>query len=151
MMEMSSSTSTFFKKRASTTYPLVERLIKAGYLAQSDDIATERGVSALRAWLSDPLEFGEVAHTVDFVRLRTFYLGATETEDRELFLNSALKQLAAHESSCQDAIARYTKMGDEFSALATEGVLFETRARIAWLTASRKKFLSISPGKPKER
>jgi hypothetical protein len=32
MKEMSSSTSTFFKNRASTIYPLVERLIKMGQL-----------------------------------------------------------------------------------------------------------------------
>lgn len=160
MKEMSSSTSTFFKKRASTTYPLVERLIKNGFLKQSEDMGargersvetTEIGIAALQYWLAEPLEFGEVAHTLDFVRLRTFYLGSATPEDREKFLASALKQLAAHEASCQKAIEKYTEMGDQFSALATEGVLYETRARIAWLTASREKFLKIPPGKPNQR
>ena len=81
MIELSSSTSTFFKKRASTTYPLVERLINMGLLAQSADVGargersvemTDMGMEALQVWLTQPLDFGEVAHTVDFVRLRTF-------------------------------------------------------------------------------
>lgn len=160
MKEMSSSTSTFFKKRASTTYPLVERLIKNGYLKQADNIgargersveATEAGIEALRYWLSEPLDFGEVAHTLDFIRLRTFYLGSATPEERESFLASALLQLAAHETACLKAIEKYKEMGDEFSALATEGVLFETRARIAWLTSTREKFLKIPQGKPTKR
>ena len=160
MMEMSSSTSTFFKKRASTTYPLVERLIKNGFLKQSDEVGargersvvvTECGMAALQVWLTEPLEFGEVAHTVDFVRLRTFYLGAATPEQRSLFLASALEQLEAHEALCERAIEKYLGMGDEFSALATEGVLFETRARMAWLTSTRERLLKIPTGKPPKR
>ena len=39
MMELSTSTSTFYKKRAGTTYPLVERLIKNVYLQQSAEVS----------------------------------------------------------------------------------------------------------------
>jgi DNA-binding PadR family transcriptional regulator len=157
MKEMSSSTSTFFKNRASTIYPLVERLIKMGLLAQSEDIGargersvvvTESGIIALKFWLTEPLDFGEVAHTVDFVRLRTFYLGAAKPEQRAQFLASAMEQLEAHEASCQRAIDKYKEMGDAFSALASEGVLYETRARKEWLTAAREQLLSIATGKP---
>ena len=160
MMELSSSTSTFYKKRSSTTYPLVDRLIAMDLLAQSDEVGargersvvvTEAGMEALQRWLTVPLELGEVAHTVDFVRLRTFYLGAAKPQERERFLASALNQLASHEASCLRAIERYTEMGDEFSALATEGVLFETRARIAWLTSAQERFLKIPTGKPPKR
>ena len=160
MKEMSSSTSTFFKKRASTTYPLVERLIKMGLLAQSEDVGargersvvvTESGIAALEFWLTEPLDFGEVAHTVDFVRLRTFYLGAVQPEHREGFFASAMAQLKAHESSCERAIEKYMEMGDEFSALATDAVLYETRARMAWLTSAHDRLLKIQTGKPPKR
>lgn len=160
MMELSTSTSTFFKKRASTTYPLVERLTKNGYLNQSDEVGargersmvvTESGMEALQVWLTQPLDFGEVAHTVDFVRLRTFYLGAATPEQRSKFLDSALEQLRAHEASCVSASKKYLEMGDEFSALASEGVLYETRARIEWLTSARARLLKIPTGKPPKR
>lgn len=159
MMELSSSTSTFYKKRAGTTYPLVERLIKNGYLDQSSETGargerlveiTDTGLTAVSGWLTGPIEFGEAAHTVDFLRLRTFYLGAIPPADRVAFLDGSIEQLRAHEASCQEAIVRYREMGDEFSSMATEGVLYETRARIAWLTDSRERFLSLPMGKPKK-
>ncbi len=160
MMELSTSTSTFYKKRAGTTYPLVERLIKNGYLQQSAEVGargersvevTELGIGALGQWLTDPIDLGEAAHTVDFIRLRTFYLGAVNSKDRAGFIDGALIQLKAHEAACERAIARYKEMGDDFSALATEGVLFETRARLEWLTKTREQFLSIPQGKPPKR
>ena len=160
MMELSSSTSTFYKKRAGTTYPLVERLIKNGLLQQSDEVGargersvvvTDLGMEALQSWLTDPIELGEAAHTVDFLRLRTFYLGAVKPDDRAHFVDSSLAQLRAHELSCERAIARYAEMGDEFSSLATEAALYETRARMAWMTASRERLLKISQGKPPKR
>lgn len=154
------STSTFYKKRAGTTYPLVERLTKAGYLIQTEDAGprgeraveiTDKGLAEVRNWLTDAVEQGEAAHTVDFLRLRAFYLGAIESGARAKFIDAAIMQMRSHEAACVKTIAKYVEMGDEFSALATEGVLYETRARLEWLTKTRDRFVKLPQGKPPKR
>ena len=157
MKELASSTSTYYKTRAGTAYPLVERLIKSKYLAASEVSGakgeklvevTEMGIAALRRWLTDSISLEEVAHTVDLLRLRVFYLGAATSKERSAFIDNALVKLREQLAACEIACARYRDIGDVFSQLATEGVMHETSARITWLTEIRAKAAKLPSGKP---
>ena len=157
MKELASSTSTYYKARAGTAYPLVERLVLQELLAHADHFGpkgekliavTEAGLAALKEWLTVPPEFAEVAHTVDFVRLRVFYLGAATSEERRALIDNALAELRRHLIACEAAIVRYDTMGDVFSTLATQGVVRETLARIEWLTDIRDRAVAADAGKP---
>ena len=158
MKELASSTSTYYKAKAGTAYPLVDRLLKQGLLAHDGSVGgkgeklisvTEMGITDLRGWLTNRLDLAEVAHTVDFVRLRVFYLGATSPDERRAFQSTMhLCELQTHLASCESAIGRYEAMGDDFSALATLGVVAETKARISWLAEIRRRAYDAPEGKP---
>jgi DNA-binding PadR family transcriptional regulator len=159
MKELGSSTSTYYKSRAGTAYPLVDRLIKMGLLAMASGTGarneklvsvTEAGEQELRRWLAAPIGLDEVAHTMDFVRLRVFYLGAATREERAAVLHSAIRSLEEHLQLCSLAAEKYAAMGDAFSTLATEGVMHETKARLEWLRSIRSRALEAEQGKPGE-
>ncbi|MHB8635563.1 MAG: PadR family transcriptional regulator [Fimbriimonadaceae bacterium] len=157
MKELASSTSTYYKARAGTAYPLVERLVQQNLLTHADDVGpkgekliavTDAGLAALKHWLTAPLEFSEVAHTVDFVRLRVFYLGAATPGERRALIDDAVAELGEHLRACEGAMARYQTIADVFSTLATQGVVQETKARIKWLTDIRELAVDVG-GEPK--
>jgi DNA-binding PadR family transcriptional regulator len=158
MKELSNSTSTYYRSRAGTAYPVVERLVVSGLLAYQDVAGskgerfvaiTPEGVAALNDWLNPPVEFEEVAHTVDFLRLRTFYLGAATPEVRQRFFAEALSSLETQLKNLELALAEYREMGDTFSELATLGVVHETRGRISWLREIEAKAVAAPVGPPK--
>ena len=157
MKELASSTSTYYKSRAGTAYPIVTRLFREGLLAYEESkvirgdrlvLVTPAGEGELRQWLADPIGLEEVSHTMDFVRLRVFYLGASSPEEREAVLDNALSSLKRHLDECTIAAAEYARIGDVFSVLATEGVMFETRARIEWIHEIRSRAIGAAQGKP---
>lgn len=142
MKELSSSTSTYYKGRAGTAYPLVDRLVTAGYLlaGEVDGSRGERqieisakGKDALTQWVREPIPASDIAHTVDWIRLRVFYLGTLAPEERLNFITGAVAGLKAQLEACEQAVVRYREMGDDFSVMATTGTIFETKARIVWL------------------
>ena len=142
MKELQASTSTFFRDWAGTVYPIVNRLLKSGYLgckrkrgSRGEKMVhiTESGNFQLKIWLTGEVEAPEVAQTVDLLRLRVFYLAAIEPSQRFQFIDDAVLKLEAHKLHCEEAVKSYRSMDDKFSALATEGVIHETTSRIEWL------------------
>lgn len=157
MKELASSTSTYYKARAGTAYPMVDRMLNSGLLSHAGHTGpkgeklvelTASGVAALNEWLTTQPELTEVAHTVDFIRLRMFYMGAVPPAARDRFFEDVLAELSSHLAQCELAVERYTTMGDTFSVLATEGVIAETQARIEWLGSIRARATSEPLGKP---
>lgn len=160
MKELASSTSTYYKNRAGTAYPLVDRLLRDGLLEQADETGTrgerlisvtESGIAELTRWLSAPIDFAEVAHTVDFVRLRVFYLGGVLPDSRRELIDGAIETLHTQLARCEVAIAKYDAIGDVFSELATRGVVAETQARVDWLISIRDRAIAAPHGKPTPR
>jgi DNA-binding PadR family transcriptional regulator len=157
MKELSASSSTYYKARAGTAYPLVERLVTAGMLEYAEAsgnrgdrlvTVTAAGLGQLQNWLAGDVGLPEVAHTLDLFRLRVFYLGAISAEERERVFSGALGALEQHLELCHRLAETYRKMGDSFSCLATEGVIAETEARIGWLSKIRIAATAMPTGKP---
>jgi len=154
MREFQSSTSTYFSSRASTIYPLVSRLEQRGLLRSVEESRieiTEEGLSQLRAWLGDPVPQDDLAHTADLLRLRTFFLAAVSSEQRVTFIDQALADLRTYLHRCELSAKRDGDLGDPFSALASQGVVFETKARIEWLESVRTALLELPAEKPRRR
>ncbi len=155
--ELSDSTSAFYKERASTVYPVADRLLSQGLIEhrsaagtrQERSVAiTESGIEAVEQWLLQPIKIQDSSHTVDLIRLRVFYLGTLSPDDRKQFLETALESLHEHLENCKKMIENYQSLGDTFSVLATQGVVYETLARIQWLDAISEELLNASKGRP---
>ena len=138
MRELATSSSSYYRSGAGTIYPSVARLLKAGYLTVSDPetktyVLSTKGRAALEEWLSSPVSDHDLHHTVDLVRLRTYFLQAVEPARRRALLTDALARMKSHLATMRPKVAAYQKSGDPFSALAMEGTILETEARIAWM------------------
>jgi|GEM_PF-737786 len=158
MKELSSSTSTYYKERAGTVYPLVNRLLKLGYLRIADSGGlkdqklieiTDLGFQSLQSWISEPISEEDVAHTVDFIRLRVFYLASVDPGERNFMIETSLAMLERQLDECKLARRRYVDQGDDFSNLATLGTVFETIARIDWLKAIHEQVCRLPEGIPR--
>ena len=138
--ELSTSASTYHESRAGTAYSVTKRLLKFGHLepAEGDTVRiSESGLQALRDWIGPPIPMRDVAHTVDLLRLRFFFLGALAPEDRLLFIDSSIEALEAFERRALELISKNEELGDYFGSLATVSLVLETRARISWLRLVR--------------
>ncbi|HWD38451.1 MAG TPA: PadR family transcriptional regulator, partial [Fimbriimonas sp.] len=105
MRELAASPSTYYRKRAGSIYPTVQRLLKQGLIEEVSEAGPrqdtqikvgEAGVAHLREWLSFPISMAEVAHTVDLIRLRFFFLAALSAEERIRFVEEALVLTREH-------------------------------------------------------
>jgi len=157
MREFGESTSSYYSSRTGTIYPLVDRLCKGGLLEWTGAgkerriRITAQGNRRLTNWLKDPIPVADIAHTADLVRLRAFYLATISPVEREQFVQSALAQLQEHLQVCRRSAQRDSELGDPFSALASEGAIYETEARIRWLEATRDRLIALPGIKPKRR
>jgi hypothetical protein len=134
--ELSSSASTYHKSRAGTAYSVSKRLLGFGLFEPAEGDAVKistLGVQALRDWIGPPVTMTDVAHTVDLLRLRFFFLGALEKDDRLKFIDSSIEALSAFEQRAVALITKNEEIGDYFGALATVSLVLETKARISWL------------------
>lgn len=144
MKELSSSASTYHKSRAGTAYSVSKRLLGFKLLEpiQSEDEKlvqiTEEGVEELKKWLEPPVPLMDIAHSADLIRLRFFFLGATDQESRLAFIDDTLKGLKVFHNRCESLIQANEDIGDYFGALATLSTVLETKARIEWLTIVRE-------------
>ncbi len=138
--ELSSSASTYHKSRAGTAYSVSKRLLSSGFIEHADEGAIRisvKGERALREWICPPVPMTDVAHSVDLLRLRFFFLGAADLDSRLKFIDTSIDALAAFEARALDLIARNEEVGDYFGSLATVSLVLETRARISWLRLVR--------------
>ena len=151
MKELSTSASTYYKSRAGTTYLVVDRLLRFGYLDQSQSgdagekliSVSKAGAETLRSWLTPPIPMQAIAHSADLIRLRFFFLGILDHETRLAFIDDAIAGLQVHLKRCEDLIPQNEAIGDQFGALATISVVLETKARIEWLQIVRRKVVNM--------
>ena len=139
--ELSSSASTYHKSRAGTAYSVAKRLLRLGLLKQAkgDSIRiSAAGKLALREWIGPPFPMTDVAHSVDLLRLRFFFLGAVDLRSRLKFIDTSIEALVVFEKRAIDLIAKNEEVGDYFGSLATVSLVLETRARISWLRLVRR-------------
>lgn len=140
MLKLASSPSSFFRKRASSTYSEVQKLLKRGFVEPAGDgvgtrgdrqiAITAAGLKALREWLSPPVPPLDAAYSNDLIRLRMNFLGALEPADQLAFVEDALRLMRGLALEYERAIE---ERGHESHPIAIVGILYETRARIAWL------------------
>jgi DNA-binding PadR family transcriptional regulator len=140
MLMLASSSSSFYRKRASSTYGVVQNLTAQGLLAPvGDDVGkrgerpigvTEEGISVLQKWLGPPVPPVEAAYSNDLIRLRVNFIAALDAADQVAFVEDALRALRVLEEEHEHSIL---ERGELSRTLSLQGLLFETRARIAWL------------------
>lgn len=150
MRDLASSPSTFYRNRASSTYRVAQRLTDLGLVEQVDEDVGSRGerliqvtpdgLEALRSWLSPPIPRVEIAHTIDLVRLRMFFLKALPPEERLRFVDDAIAFLRELEAANEERVEKPT---DPFQEMGSLGTLLETRARIEWLERVRERLTEL--------
>jgi DNA-binding PadR family transcriptional regulator len=146
MRELGTSESTYHKSRAGTAYSVTKRLLEFGLLINPENEErdenrvqiSESGIEALQQWMTPPIPLEDVAHSVDLLRTRFFFLGALTPETRIQFIDNALASLRIFAAKCEELLKANEDLGEYFGVLATLGVVMETRARIEWLTIVRK-------------
>jgi DNA-binding PadR family transcriptional regulator len=147
MKELSMSASSFHKSRAGTAYSVANRLIgfklletKAGNAATPEGSVqiTDSGIKALKSWFDLPTPATDVAHSADLLRLRFFFIGIVEEDQRLAFIDSSIQELQVLLDRCKDLVGENQRIGDYFGALATLSVVLETEARITWLRTVRE-------------
>ena len=153
MKELRSSGSTYYRDRAGTTYPIVERLVGAKLLRYQKATGTRGdrqiettalGIKRLREWLSPPIPLAEVGLMRDLLRLRVFFLAALEPAERKAFLTQARITLEEHLAQCSASIGAHS---DPFVRLADLGAVRETEARIAWIDEITPAILALPRSK----
>ncbi len=140
MKDLSVSASSYHQSRAGAAYSVAKRLLEFGLLErrETDEVAaTEEGVRALREWVSVPIPMADITHSADLIRLRFFFLGAIEKDERLKFIDESIAGLQVFLSECEALLPANEALGEYFGVLATLSTIFETRARIAWLRAVR--------------
>ncbi len=146
MKDLSLSASSYHKSRAGAAYSVAKRLLDFGLIRQADGegegkdnkvVVTAEGSSALREWLSPPLPMADVAHSADLLRLRFFFLGALDQEERLHFIDQSILCLEELKHRCEGLIDENQQIGEYYGALATISSILEAEARIKWLRLVR--------------
>jgi DNA-binding PadR family transcriptional regulator len=146
MKSLSRAASTFYKSRAGATYSVVKRLIGFGLMEEVPSPSgkekfvkiTDDGIVALQKWLLPPFPQGEVAFSVDFIRLRIYFLAAITPEQRTQLVDAAENDIREFEARCTGMMRKIQDLDDYYSALATLSALLECRARLKFLTIVRE-------------
>lgn len=147
MKELSSSGSSYYKSRAGTAYSITKRLTGFGLVGPANGtgeeterllVVTAAGETAIRSWLTPPIPHRDIAHSADLVRLRFFFLGMLEPDERLKFIDDCLGSMEKLRVRTEALVAENEKIGDYFGALATLSIILETRARIEWLQTVRR-------------
>ncbi len=140
MKELATSESTYYRSRAGTAYSVVTRLVKFGLIHQAEDNSisiTEQGTATLQTWVGPEVDRADIAHTVDWLRLRFFFLECLTPADRLALIDRCQQGLEELEQRCLDMIQANEELGDYFGALATLNIVMETRTRRRWLRLVR--------------
>jgi DNA-binding PadR family transcriptional regulator len=125
-------------------YPSIRRLEKAGHLAAAAANGararkalrvTASGRAAVGAWLRD-ITADVAGPTPHPIRTRMYFMGVVDPATRSGIIRQAEESTRAAIATAEREQAVRMKLGnaDAVQHLASEGVLFELRARLAWLT-----------------
>ena len=143
--EFSSSTGSIYRSGASSVYPLLDRLERAGLVlgkrsekrGEKQYEITEAGLSQLRHWFTLVPSTDDLTCTLDALRSRTYFMKVLAPDERERFFTDALAGLKRLLDQCEATVREYEMRGDPYSAMAMKGTVFETKARIQWLKQCR--------------
>jgi len=145
MKLMSLSGSSFYKSRAGTAYSVTKRLVTGGFFEQvPQDVGdphikiTEKGIQALREWVTPPISAQDIAHSADLIRLRFYFISVVDAEARIAFIDDCLAGLKERLGFVEERMRLNAGDGHYFATLAGLSSLMETRARIEWLEHVRK-------------
>ena len=145
MKMMSMSGSTYYKSRAGTAYSVTKRLVSAGYFElvpqETGDPhirITERGIEALREWVTPPVTPNDIAHSADLIRLRFYFINVVDADARVAFIDDCLAGLRERMGFVEGRMRLNADDGHYFATLAGLSSLMETKARIEWLEHVRQ-------------
>lgn len=137
LRELETSASSYHKSRAGTVYSIANRLLEKGILEREPDgeqvCLSEEGKALLKQWVAPPTPFEDVTYSSDLLRLRFFFLGIIESEDRRAYVVEALDSLKKFLATTEALLDENEKIDEPFGLLATVNIILETRARIQWL------------------
>ncbi len=135
--EFSQSETSAYRSGAGSIYPLLNRLDKAGLVESAgkgeDFTLTPEGLETLQSWYQAPLPDEGFTCLLDPMRSRIYFLRSVPPDQRDTFIKEALDGMKLLAAKCERLLESFKAHGDEFSILATEGTLSETKARIKWL------------------
>lgn len=136
LRELETSASSYHKSRAGTVYSIANRLLDKGILEREPDGERVRlsasGVELLKEWVAPPTPFEDVTYSSDLLRLRFFFLGILEADDRRRYVEDALQSLREFLVTTEALLDENEKIDEPFGMLATLNIVLETRARIQW-------------------
>ena len=125
-------------------YPSIRRLQTAGHVAAASAKGararkalrvTKSGQVAVDAWLRD-ITPAIAGPTPSPIRTRMYFVGIVDGEKRTAIIRRAKESTSAAIAAAERGRAERSAAGtsDLLQHLASEGVLFELRARLEWLT-----------------
>ncbi|HSC32694.1 MAG TPA: PadR family transcriptional regulator [Gemmatimonadaceae bacterium] len=146
--EFARSTTTAWSASAGAIYPVIERLVRAGYVrirrrstdsrGRRDLALTRRGARAVQDWIMQ-LEPSIARSTPDPIRSRVCFLDQLASDgDRQEFLTLA-EQLTGLMISDLRAQERSTGDMTEIDRLVVIGSRLQLEARLAWLGIVRRR------------
>jgi len=128
---------------AGTTYPLIARLRRRGWIHSEVRLRGKRkgnhisltpaGMRALRRWLCAPLREWVVGVPPDPLRTRVRFLGALPARQRREFIRQAARGTERHRRLVEQDWRSYRSKGS-FRKLVARGALLSMQARCAYLT-----------------
>lgn len=142
MKELSSSQNSYHSNRAGTAYSVTKRLVQFGLLKlQGEDqslvsIAPE-GMELLRKWVGSPIPMADIAHSIDLLRVRCFFLDVLSKDERLAMIDQCTEDLKSYLVSLRPLFPANQALNEYFGGLATINVMLETKARIRWLKLIR--------------
>lgn len=157
MKMLSNAGSTYYKSRAGTAYSIGNRLIKEGLLefdtpsGENEDRKvriSEKGLAALREWMKPPLSPTDAAFSSDLIRLRFYFLGSIDKEERLGLIESARAETEKVVKMCKGFLIDNENIEDYFGVLATMSAILEFEARLKFLDLVKD--LVENPMKPGE-
>lgn len=140
--EFAGSQTFAYRSGAGSIYPLLARLEKLGLVACSDRLysLTPEGWAALKAWVRPPFPESDLSTNLDLLRSRAYFLRHLSAEEVDEFVKAATNGLQSVLASAQRTLREYQEVGDEHSAVAMQGAILETMARLQWLESVAQAF-----------
>lgn len=147
LLEFSGSQTLAYRTGAGSIYPLLKRLHQTGYLSLEGKkyAITALGLSVLRQWLASD----EVSTNLDPLRSRLYFIGLLPIEDQLSFVDRNLASLEGLLVRARQDVDSYKAANSHISALAMQGAVLETEARIQWLKSVKESLVSSTKGEAK--
>lgn len=147
MKEFAGSQTLAYRSGAGSIYPLLKRLRSAGLMAESNGMLTitSSGEDSLRQWAKMD---SKLSFNLDPLRSRVYFLAILAHADQREFIEKALASLKDLLRDAKSDVNAYRESGQMMSALAMQGAVYETEARIKFMKdLERELMASVSLSK----